>query len=81
LDVLGPGEQITAIAAGPSGPAVVGTTADGDGFLLLGPTLARVGVPAMTGAGTHVPTGVVVRPDDVVVLGLADGAPATWVAP
>jgi len=79
LDVLRRGERITAIAAGPSGPAVVGTTADGDGFLLLGPTLARVRVPDMVGPGTHVPTGVVVRTDDVVVLGLADGAPATWV--
>jgi hypothetical protein len=49
--------------------------------VLLGPTLARRPVPGLVGPGTHVPTGVVVRADDVVVLGLADGAPATWVVP
>jgi hypothetical protein len=81
LDVLQRGERITAIAAGPSGPAVVGTTGDGDGFLLLGATLARVRVSGLAGPGTHAPTGVVVRAGDVVVLGLADGAPATWVVP
>jgi hypothetical protein len=35
-------------------------------------------VPDLGGPGTHVPTGVVARTDAVVVLGLADGAPATW---
>jgi hypothetical protein len=78
LDVLRPGERITALATGAAGPAVVGTTADGDGFLLAGDTLARVAVPDLGGPGTHVPTGVVARTDAVVVLGLADGAPATW---
>ena len=35
-------------------------------------------MPALGGAGVQEPTGVVVRADDVVVLGLADGAPTSW---
>ena len=84
LDVLRPRDTVTALAGGPSGVAIVGVDATGDGFVLAGPPSApqRVEAPSLTGVGDHVPTGVVARADGVLVLGLADGAPATWsVAP
>ncbi len=81
LDVLRPGEAVTAVAAGPGAIVVTGTTSLGDGFvLLLGPTgrAIRLDAPVIGGPGDHVPTGVVVSAADVVVLGLGDGAPTAW---
>ena len=78
---LAPGERVGAIGAGPAGFAVTGSTSTGDGFLLAGPDVrrpARVEVPGLGGAGEQVPTGVIVRADDIVVLGMADGAPVSW---
>ena len=75
---LAPGDTVTAVAAGPAGFAAAGTTVTGDGFVLHGP--APAGCPGSTrralgGPGEHEPTGVAVRAEDLVVLGLADGAP------
>jgi hypothetical protein len=81
LDVLRPGEAISAVAAGPGAVAVVGTTPQDDGFVvLLGPDgrPTRLDDPALGGRGDHVPTGVVVRATDIIVLGLDDGAPRSW---
>jgi len=78
---LGAGERVTAVAAGPAGFAATGTTVTGDGFVLAGSSPARLGpldASAVGGVGEQVPTGLVVRDTDVVVLGLADGAPASW---
>ena len=81
---LAPGERVGAIGAGPAGFAVTGSTVTGDGFLLAGADVrrpARVEVPGLGGVGEQVPTGVIVRADDIVVLGMADGAPASWPVP
>jgi hypothetical protein len=77
------GEIITAVAAGPGGFAVVGTTPAGDGFALGGRdpgSLRRLAAPTLEGSGSHVPTGVVVGDRGVLVLGLGDGAPIVWPA-
>jgi hypothetical protein len=81
---VGPGERVTALAAGPSGFAVAGTTVTGDGFVLHGgraDALRRLAAAALGGPGDQEPTGLVVRAGDVVVLGLDDGAPTTWRLP
>lgn len=84
VDVLGPGERVVAVASGRAGVAVVGTTASGDGFLFVGPRaedLQRVAEPSLVGPGAQTPTDVVVRRDDIVVVGLINGAPTTWRVP
>ena len=81
LDVLRPGEQVAAVAAGPGAVAVTGTTPLGDGFvLLLGPTgrATRLDAGVLAGPGDHLPTGVVVGAAAVIVLGLGNGAPTAW---
>lgn len=81
---LGPSDRVTAIAAGPAGFAVTGTTVTGDGFVLHGARsdgLARLDAPALGGPGDQEPTGLVVGADDIVVLGLDDGAPTSWRLP
>ena len=78
---LAPGELVTAVGAGPAGFAVTGRTVAGDGFLLAGSDVrlpARLDVPGLGGIGEQVPSGVVVRDDSVVVLGMTDGAPTSW---
>ena len=82
--LLGAGDRVGAVASGPAGFAVTGTTVTGDGFVLAGPRprqLGAVDAPALGGVGDHVPTGLIVRDGTVVVLGLADGAPMSWPIP
>jgi hypothetical protein len=81
---LAVGETVTAVAAGAAGFAVAGSTPGGDGFVLAGAdpsALRRLDAPLLAGAGEHLPTGVVVRARDVLVLGLGDGGPAVWAVP